>query len=72
MCVTAYRQLRARRALSLLKDVPVGTMIRIARFPEFRGMINDKSMANPENDSPSVITDKMKSSQPNLMILVLL
>ena len=23
-----------------------------ARFPEFRGTINDKSMANPENDSP--------------------
>ena len=24
----------------------------IARFPDFRGMINDKWMANPENDSP--------------------
>ena len=24
----------------------------IARFPEFRGAINDKLMANPENDSP--------------------
>ena len=23
-----------------------------ARFPAFRGTINDKSMANPENDSP--------------------
>ena len=23
-----------------------------ARFPEFRGTINDKLMANPENDSP--------------------
>ena len=23
-----------------------------ARFPEFRGMINDNLMANPENDSP--------------------
>ena len=43
-----------------------------ARFPEFRGTINDKSMANHENDSPSVITHKIKSSQPNLMILVLL
>ena len=26
-----------------------------ARFPEFRGMINDKSMANPENDSQSKV-----------------
>ena len=43
-----------------------------ARFPEFRGTINDKSMANHKNDSPSVITHKIKSSQPNLMILVLL
>ena len=25
---------------------------RFARFPEFRSTINDKSMANPENDSP--------------------
>ena len=25
---------------------------RFARFPEFRGTINDKWMANPENDSP--------------------
>ena len=24
----------------------------LARFPEFRGTINDKLMANPENDSP--------------------
>ena len=23
-----------------------------ARFPEFRGTINDKLMANPENDTP--------------------
>ena len=23
-----------------------------ARFPEFRGTINDKLVANPENDSP--------------------
>ena len=23
-----------------------------ARFPEFQGTINDKLMANPENDSP--------------------
>ena len=36
-----------------------------ARFPEFRGTINDKSMANPENDSPEEITHKIKSSQPN-------
>ena len=43
-----------------------------ARFPEFRGRINDKSMANPENESPWVSTHKIKSSQPNLMILVLL
>ena len=43
-----------------------------ARFPEFRGTINDKLMANPENDSPKEITHKIKSSQPNLMILVLL
>ena len=27
-----------------------------ARFPEFRGTINDKLMANPENDSPWEIT----------------
>ena len=43
-----------------------------ARFPEFWGAINDKLMANPENDSPWEITLKIKSSQPNLMILVLL
>ena len=24
----------------------------IARFPEFRGTINDKLMANPESDNP--------------------
>ena len=24
----------------------------LPQFPEFRGTINDKSMANPENDSP--------------------
>ena len=42
------------------------------RFPEFRGTINDKLMANPENDSPQEITHEMKISQPNLMILVLL
>ena len=43
-----------------------------ARVPEFRGTItNDKLMANPENDSPLEITHKIKSSQPNLMILVL-
>ena len=42
-----------------------------ARFPEFRGTINDKLMANPENDSPQEITHKIKSFQPNLMILVL-
>ena len=29
-------------------------------------------MANPENDSPWEITHKIKSSQPNLMILMLL
>ena len=29
-------------------------------------------MANPENDSPYEITHKIKSSQPNLLILVLL
>ena len=29
------------------------SFLRFARFPEFRGMINDyKWMANPENDSP--------------------
>ena len=43
-----------------------------ARFPEFRGMINDTLMANPENDSQYEITHKIKSSQPNFMILVLL
>ena len=41
-------------------------------LPDFRGTINDKWMANPENHSPSEITHKIKSSQPNLMILVLL
>ena len=34
-----------------------------ARFPEFRGTINDKLMANPENDSPWEITHKINSSQ---------
>ena len=33
---------------------------------------NSGNRANPENDSPSEITNKMKSFQPNLMILVLL
>ena len=33
---------------------------------------NEKLMANPENDSPYEITHKIKSVQPNLMILVLL
>ena len=33
---------------------------------------DDKLMANPENDSPSEITYKIKSFQPNFMILVLL
>ena len=33
---------------------------------------NSGNRANPENDSPSEITHKIKSSQPNLMILVLL
>ena len=28
------------------------TFSGFARFPEFRGTINDKLMANPENDSP--------------------
>ena len=32
---------------------------------------NSGNRANPENDSPSEITHKKKSSQPNLMILVL-
>ena len=45
-------------------------------LPDFQSsearLYNDKSMANPENDSPSVITHKLKSFQPNLMILVLL
>ena len=31
---------------------------------------NEKLMANPENDSPLEITHKIKSFQPNLMILV--
>ena len=33
---------------------------------------NSGNRANPENDIPSDITHKIKSSQPNLMILVLL
>ena len=33
---------------------------------------NSGNQANPENDSPQEITHKIKSSQPNLMILVLL
>ena len=33
---------------------------------------NSGNRANPENDSPQEITHKIKSSQPNLMILVLL
>ena len=33
---------------------------------------NDKLMVNPENDSPWEITHKIKSFQPNFMILVLL
>ena len=33
---------------------------------------NPGNRANPENDSPQEITHKIKSSQPNLMILVLL
>ena len=33
---------------------------------------NSGNRANPENDSPSKITHKIKSSQPNLIILVLL
>ena len=33
---------------------------------------NSGNRANPENDSPYEITHKTKSSQPNLMILVLL
>ena len=28
------------------------SFLGFARFPEFRGTINDKLMANPENDSP--------------------
>ena len=42
-----------------------------ARFPEFRGTSNDKSMANPEWQSIRNY-HKIKSSQPNLMILVFL
>ena len=33
---------------------------------------NSGNRANPKNDSPEEITHKIKSSQPNLMILVLL
>ena len=36
----------------------------LIRFPEFRGTINDKLMANPENDSPKEIAHKIISSQP--------
>ena len=43
-----------------------------ARFSEFWGTINDNLMANFENDSPFEITHKIKGSQPNVMILVLL
>ena len=40
-------------------------------FQSSEARINDKLMANPENDSPLEITHKIKSSQPNLLILVL-
>ena len=36
------------------------SFLGFARFPEFRGTINDKFMANPENDSPSEIIHKIK------------
>ena len=40
--------------------------------PDLWSSINDKLVANPENDSPYEITHKIKSSPPHLMILVLL
>ena len=40
-------------------------------LPDFQSS-EARLMAKPENDSPQEITHKIKSSQPNLMILVLL
>ena len=41
-------------------------------LPDFQSSEARFMMANPENDSPQEITHKIKSYQPNLMILVLL
>ena len=39
-------------------------------FQSSEARLMTKLMANAENDSPQEITHKIKSSQPNLMILV--